>query len=241
MLNSVLFENHLEFLRTHRGKVTKTGDHFCIQSEKAPFTYFVPGSDDILPLLDRFSTAHLAPWVSAENRQEISKAGWVRKGSLSYMKLRAFVPASKPSPTVRSRTAKSIADIESFSEIQGRAFCETEESYREWQPWMRQANLRNADNPNQRFYIAALDDKDASVALSVRVGKTVGIYAVATLPVMRKHGISTVLMEKMISELKTDGAEILTLQVVKGSYAESLYLKQGFEEAFEVEIWGRNS
>lgn len=79
----VLLENHLEFLRTHRGTVTKQADHWIVESDKKEFTFLIVGSTPI-PETIQISTFYKTPWSGASN------ATWLKSNkkhthTLSYM------------------------------------------------------------------------------------------------------------------------------------------------------------
>lgn len=231
----VLLENYLEFLRTHRGTVTKQSDHWLVESDKKEFTFLIVGATSI-PEINHISTFYKTPW-SGESNSNWLKIDKKHTHSLSYMILDKKQLATEPLKNeLHFKVEPTLQHIEDFSLVQGKGFCPTEDSFNEWYPWMRSKNMSNLKTPNQAFYVAYQNEKPIGTALAIKKDHTLGIYAVATLPDFRKQGVSSFLMEKIVSQSHTSD-EIVTLQVLKNSYAEKFYLKLGFKIAFEVKIY----
>jgi predicted acetyltransferase len=106
---------------------------------------------------------------------------------------------------------------------------------------LRAINVANIARPDHRFYIASLEEKAMGVALAIAEKETLGIYGVGTLPDHRRRGTSSALLAHAVREGRDAGAKTVTLQVMTGSYAESLYAKLGFETAFVSPIFVRGT
>lgn len=231
-----LLENHLEFLRTHRGMVTQQADHWLIESEKQEFTFTFVGSS---PISEAMQTRafYKTPWSGESN------ANWLISNkqhthTLSYMFLNKKQLTTKPLKREwHLKVAPTLQHIEDFSLVQGKGFCPTDDSFNEWYPWMRSKNMNNIKNLDQIFYVAYKDENPIGTALSIKKDHTLGIYAVATLPHFRKQGVSSFLMQQIVSQSNANSDETITLQVLKNSYAEKFYLKLGFKVDFEVEVY----
>jgi N-acetylglutamate synthase-like GNAT family acetyltransferase len=123
---------------------------------------------------------------------------------------------------------------------QTRAF-EPGDSHETWYARLRERNGSNLHRDEQRFYLASREGRPAGVLLTVLEQRTLGIYGVATLPAERKRGTSTALLALVVREARAQGVETVTLQVLTGSYAQSLYEKLGFETAFVSTIFAKPS
>ena len=189
-------------------------------------------------LLQKFKTFHVTPWAKLRTLQ-LEELGLSRKGVLTYMVLNSDAVSWNTISDLEVRTVESNADMDEFSEVQCRGFLEKQEIYDSWAPFLREANHHNLNNKNQKFYIGALNGKPLGVVLSVFTELMAGIYAVATLPEYRKKGVSAAILQKAIIDAKLRGCQVVTLQVVQGSYAETFYHKLGFETAFQTEIFVR--
>jgi GNAT superfamily N-acetyltransferase len=238
-MNQDLLENQLSFLSSHRGTVGRAGESFLIDSERPEFTYAILGRD-VKPgaLPQGYSTLQRLPW-SGVSADELAGAGFRDVDGVSYMVLGSGASAGETAPTVRIEVVDSAAALDVFSEVQARGFNESEESFRHWHPWLRQANHRNLRNPDQRFYIGHVDGVAAGATLVVHTPGVAGIYAVATLARFRKMGVSTSLLRAAISDARARGARTFTLQTKLDSYAESFYRRLGFERVFEARLFRR--
>ncbi|MBI2518947.1 MAG: GNAT family N-acetyltransferase [Bdellovibrio sp.] len=237
--NQELLQNHLEFLSTHRGVVQASpdGDHWLVKSEKKEFTFVFVGPSPLGDLVNDFTTFYKTPWAGEQN------TNWLKQNkkythSLSYMVLspkRLNTPSINPHVLIEKKS--SLAHLEEFSLVQGKGFCSTPEVFNQWYPWMRKFNIANLHNATQTFYVAKINNTPSGVALTIKNDRTLGIYAVTTLLEARKQGISTAIMNEIVSSSKSNPQKTITLQVLKGSYAEGLYKKLGLQTVFEIEIF----
>lgn len=233
-----LFENHLRFLQVHRGSVKSTEQAVEVRSDKPEYTYAIPEKGAELDrLLRDFRTLHFAPW-GRNHLQKISTLGMKPKGSLSYMELKRNVSAWADLNDLAITVARDENEMVVFSDIQCRGFLESPAAYDSWAAWLAAANRCNLNKAGQHFYVGRYKGAAAGVVMTVLGDGLAGIYAVATKPEFRKKGISTALMKRAIEDAAKEGCDDITLQVVRGSYAEAFYKKLGFETAFEVEIFG---
>lgn len=232
-----LLDNHFEFLRTHRGAVIRDGAHAWVESSRPEFTYLVHGAGDApAAWLARARAIHCLPGATRTD-DALRAHGLAPAGGFTYMTLGAGAPTWRGMSGLDVRTATSADEIETFSDVQTRGFLEDGDDYAVWRAFLGDANTRNRQNPGQRFYVGFLDGAPVGVVLTVRTGATVGIYAVATLSEQRKRGVSTTLLQRAVADARSDGADEITLQVVSGSYAESLYAKLGFRPSFATRIF----
>lgn len=233
-----LFENHLEFLSTHRGTVTSLQDAFTVESDRPEFTYAVLGRGGDRKLLERFNTVHLIPWSEPWN-QQLDDSRYQPRGGLAYMTFEGDTARWSRNPKVEIVRADSEKEMDVFTHVQAAGFAQKQEDYDRWHPWLRKANHRNLDNEGQNFYVAYVDGKPVGTTLLVLTKGLAGIYAVATLAESRKQGVGSALMERAIADARKRQCELITLQVAEGSYAESLYKKLDFMTRFSAKIFAR--
>ncbi len=231
-----LFENHVEFLSTHRGNVTRLKDAFTVESDRPEFTYAVLGSGENSALLEKFSTVHLIQW-NDPREQDLNDPRYQSRGGLSYMTFAGDSAAWTRNPSVEIVSVTTKEEMDIFSHVQAAGFAQTQEDYDRWHPWLSQANHRNLNSERQKFYVGYVDGKPVGTTLLVLTKGLAGIYAVATLPESRKRGIGSSLMARAVTDARNQQCDLITLQVAASSYAESLYKKLGFDTRFSAKIF----
>lgn len=88
-----------------------------------------------------------------------------------------------------------------------------------------------------KFYMAHFQGKPAGSCLFYSFNDVGTIYTVATAPEHRKKGVATALIKKAIVDSSTVGCKMLYLLAGKGSDAERLYGKLGFEAVFSRRLY----
>jgi GNAT superfamily N-acetyltransferase len=83
-----------------------------------------------------------------------------------------------------------------------------------------------------RAYLAYFQGKPAGSCLFYSFDDVGTIYTVATAPEYRKKGVATALVNKAIADSLDIGGKMLYLLAGRGSDAEKLYVKLGFEAVF---------
>lgn len=228
-----ILESHIHFLSKHRGKREFLNYSEFIDSDKIEYNIAFSLSNEGIEKINKKYTIYLPQWISINEQMELK---YKKIGSLTYMVLSEKTPQLEINKKIVIKRATSLSDIEDFSIVQGKAFCETEEEFNEWYLWMREKNIENFDDSTQNFYIAYENDKPVSVLLSIYHKKTAGIYAVATLPEHRKKGISSTLIQRAIDDAISSNMTLITLQTSTESYAHSFYRNIGLESVFECSI-----
>jgi ribosomal protein S18 acetylase RimI-like enzyme len=232
-----LMANHLAFLASHRGKVTRTNDAILVESDRPEFTYAIPEtSADLDRLCAAFQSVHVAPW-SGSKETELKQRGFTSKGALTYMTLGKDSCRWTTNEQIAVLRVGTKKEMDLFSEIQSRGFSASQSDHENWHPWLREANHRNLTNSDQIFYVGSMDGRAVGTVLLVFQGSTAGIYAVATLPDFRKRGVAATIMAEALSDAKKRGASTITLQVILGSYAEKFYEKLGFQKEYVNSIF----
>ena len=237
-IHKLILKNHITFLESHRGKVKHIDGSIAIASEREEFTLVICNESELsINLLTQYRKFFLPPWCS-RSEPDLVDFGFREKGALIYMVRNHEAPLTIDNPSVKVHVVSTREEMNIFSDVQCRGFENEGEEYNKWFPFLRDANLQNLDNPEQQFLLAYIDGKPAGTTLLVHDGFTAGIYAVATLRNFRNRGISSCLLNHVISGMKRKkGEEILTLQVFENSYAEKLYRKLGFSDSFRMRIF----
>ncbi len=235
-----LLNNHLAFLASHRGSVRRDGDTLFIESDRMEFTYAILGRGARVEKLPPTSqTLQHLPWNEA-TVDDLNRTGFSPTIGLSYMVLGENLPEWRVRTDLSIERVRDVAHMDVFSNVQSRGFNETQESFDRWHPWLRAANHRNLENPNQLFYVGSLGNEAVGVVLTVIDGESAGIYAVATLPNHRKKGISATIMKQAVLDAQAKGCNIMTLQVKQDSYVEDFYRHLGFNRVFTTGMYRRN-
>lgn len=234
--NSLLLEHHIHFLSKHRGIRESLPGMELIHSSMQFFNIAFRLSNNAPKIIEKKFNIYLPCFLEC-NRNFMN--GRKKSGNLTYM----ILEPGKNCKTAGNNNnitvikANTIKEINDFSMAQARGFCETEEEFNEWFPWMKEKNLENMNDENQSFYIAYSDNKPSGVCLVITHCNITGIYAVATIPQLRKQGISTALMKHVIDPAVNSGIETITLQVISGSYAHNFYKNLGFKDVFSCDIY----
>lgn len=227
-----LFENHLSFNSYHRGKVIRKNGAIYIESSHPAFQVAIPeNATNLTEILENYNQVRLVPWSTLQE-QELNSMNLKPSYTLAYMILDTDFISGKAMEDLEIQTVSDEKGMDIFTEIQTRGFLKDDESYEDWYTWLRKYNHKNLGNPNQIFYIGFIQGKPAGITLLLITEKIGGIYAVATLPEYRKRGISTAILKHATSFALAKGCDIIALQALHGTYAESLYTKLGFRTSF---------
>lgn len=230
MESADLIANHIAFLASHRGEIVHEPDLARCVSDKAAFCFAIILAPSGFAASRPDETLYIPSFLT---RDMPDPHGRKKSHALSYM-VRATGDAT---PLASARRMTSANEIEIFSEVQARGFCDDEQDYNEWKPWMQAANLRNRDNPKQSFFVAYDPAAPAACSLSIYEAGIAGIYAVATVPAHRRKGLASALLSHAAAEAARNGYTKLGLQTVCGSDAERLYSGAGFESLFRMNVF----
>ena len=126
-----------------------------------------------------------------------------------------------------------------FTQVQTDGFLTADEDAAHWRAFLGKFNQANRGSAQQRFYLGSVAGEPAGVTLLLTTGEVAGIYAVATVPALRQHGVASTLLARALEDAKALGCSVFSLQVSQGSYAEGLYRKQGFGDAFSMVLFSR--
>lgn len=234
MKNKQLLNNHICFLQQNRGSKRNANNNIIISSEVDNFdiTFLINEEQSIIDS----KMIYIPEWTSHTN--QIIKSDRAEKiADLTYMSANSTILQEwKINNSIVTKKVTNDLDLESFSIIQSRGFCETEEIYNEWFPFLKKKNFEGARFKNQHFFISYIENRAVGTCLIVDFDDVYGIYAVATLPEYRKRGIATSVMKSALTNCIGVNTQNFTLQTIKDSNAENLYLHLGFKKEFNCQI-----
>ena len=152
---------------------------------------------------------------------ELDVMVWKRPGS------------QRPAPEVKVRAVSGPGDTETAVDIVLRGFGFP----LAWKEVLLSSLGEEADQVVGQTFLGEVGGKPAGVAALVRTGERIaGIYSVATLPEARRHGVATTLSLHCIEAYQESEDEVLALQVLRGSDAQRLYERLGFETAYTLAL-----
>lgn len=212
-----LEDNELHFLEGHRSATYDLPfGQLYVSSDPSFATWnflarFQPGNRDLgatLAMIEavfadwkRTPCLKLTPDSPADLESQLVDAGWTQAVALTHM---LYEPRSDTRATseVTVTVCERPEQIETFSRVQSAGFGSPE-----WFDWVHKVNLLNAERDTQRFYLAERNGKPVGVCLLVttprdRIG---GLYAVATLPEERGHGVAAALVDTAIRDSERMG------------------------------------
>lgn len=232
-----IFENHIAFMETHRGRVARRANGWVQFVGDADFlTFGSPQSPDAEEPTSLEPAVWLYPWAGEQWPTRLAARGYASAEQLSYMELTAFEPRTGGGEG-EIRVVRSNAEALDFAAVQDKGFIGPDSPNANWwREQFRKAAVASHARPGQRFYTFYSDEHPVGVLLSVTTGSTTGIYAVATDPAFRNRGISSALLARCCSEAT---GQRIVLQVLAGSYAEGFYSRLGFVESYRMQVWRR--
>src|SRR5919108_272713 len=163
VLSSALLHNHLEFLRTHRGEVTREHGLWRCISDKPSFCFAIlTEADDFALAAGRDETLYIPGWLDVPSEVAVQ---YRRSHVLNYMFLESQQVASDEERSIRQATDADA--MEDFALAQARGFLEEEDKFADWMPWLRDADMRNLANARQEFFVQYDGTQPVACALSV--------------------------------------------------------------------------
>lgn len=147
----------------------------------------------------------------------------------SWMRLREDAPPITTNPNVEVRVCQP-EDARAYANTVGGS-----------QTWMRRLAYTTAVNalqtPGNTLYLGCLAGEPvATLHLQVH-RRTAAVYAVGTARAHRRKGIASTLMAAAIAHARTSGCDLICLGCERDGYAESIYVRHGFERVFTSELW----
>lgn len=164
---------------------------------------------------------------------DLWQRGFQEDGELDVMVWKK--PSSvRPRPEIRVRAVSGAAETEVAVDIVLKGFGFPPE----WKDVLLSSLGEEPDQVVGQTFVADVDGRPAGVAALVRTGEGIaGIYSVATLPEARGRGVATALSLRCIETYQDSEDEALTLQVLRGSDAQRLYERLGFETAYTLTLY----
>jgi len=100
--------------------------------------------------------------------------------------------------------------------------------------------LRPLANDPQTILLVATEEGASQVSgcslLHVNPRNCLGVYCVGTVPERRGRGVAKALMGEAESEAKRRGCEVIVLQTIASDGVAPMYLKMGYENAFDRDV-----
>ena len=238
-----ILQNHLLFMRRHRGDYAVTETAIYIASEAPGFTSWVPLSRKAHLPAD-LSAVRLMPWSGDNWSRELEEAGYRLTEQLSYqdLDLRQAVRNWGEQSDLSIVRGQTDQDALAFAEVQSAGFLEHNGDTGDWwRSFFRFVALRNIRDSTQDFLIAVHDGEPVAVLLVVTEADIAGIYAVATRPQFRNRGFSGALLREAAAKARERGASKLVLQAMCGTYADGFYKRLGFSERYISDVWRKQA
>ncbi|HSP17169.1 MAG TPA: GNAT family N-acetyltransferase [Thermoanaerobaculia bacterium] len=235
--------NELEFLRRHRSAVAELGFGTLYVSSDPDalswnFLTNVNASDGQLDLAGAiFRDWHRRPCIKvtpsskpADLATRLESRGWRVGLSLTHMVFDGR--DGRRSADITVRLCRTDEDIAIFSDVQSRGF-----GAPEWVHWVHKINLINSRDPDQHFYLAERNGRPAGVCLLLTASLVGGLYAVATLPEERGHGVAAALLARAIEHSVHSGNRVTVLNTATGGDAERVFVRLGFQAVFDSRFY----
>ncbi|MCP4159775.1 MAG: GNAT family N-acetyltransferase [Deltaproteobacteria bacterium] len=236
-----LFDNHLSFMKTHRGDVIETTDSIILSGEAPGFTAWVPKHNKAVLPVDS-AAVRLLPWSGDDWPGCLKALEYKRAEAFSYMELLDLKKTREQcvSSNYKIVVAENKTGADTFSKVQSAGFLnDVDPGSTWWRSCFRSMARCNIARTDQSFYIAYFKDIPAAVMLVVRTVGVTGIYAVTTKPEFRNQGLCGALLNYMHQDDRNAKANRFILQATVDSYAESFYERFGFVTRFQSQVWRR--
>lgn len=87
------------------------------------------------------------------------------------------------------------------------------------------------ERPDVTFYVGLEDGRPVTSGMSVRTGRTVGVYSIATLPDARRRGHGAAMTARVVQDGVRAGCEVAALQA--SDMGAPIYQRMGFRTVVE--------
>ena len=234
--NEALLNNRLEFITCHRDKRVST-EGLELFDGAPPFfkNAFVFDEKTIAQVPSEFEI-HVPDWAGVD-KGVLEKNNWQLKDAMKYVWLEGNADDWKTNAAIKTVKIEQKEDLPLFCQIQSKGFSGNEVEDDPWFPYISKSAERNFGHVQHLFYMAFLDEVPICVTLAFYHKGLAGIYSVTTIEKYRGIGASTSLMKRVVDDAYDAGMSGITLQTMKGSYAEGFYRKMGFEDRFACQIY----
>lgn len=178
--------------------------------------------DDALALFAKHNTT---PYVYTLNNPELEE-NLLKKNFRLYDVQHVFikVPNSSRIPKVRM-----ISNSDSM--LWSKTFCSAYDCH----DWLAPVdNIVKKSLPSIGYYV---DDSISSCVALCEKNSMLGLYCLGTIPGMRKKGLAALLIDFALSEVKKRNLELLMLETYQQDRLLDFYLKLGFKEIYQKNIY----
>ena len=98
--------------------------------------------------------------------------------------------------------------------------------------WLRAVmGMPLLDHPDATVYVGYADDQPVSTGFGLRVGRTIGIYNISTLPTARRHGYGEAMTMRIVADGLARGCDVATLEASEMGYP--IYARLGFRKVVD--------
>ena len=87
------------------------------------------------------------------------------------------------------------------------------------------------EHPDATVYVGYADDQPVATGFGLRVGRTIGIYNISTLPTARKRGYGQAMTMRIVADGAAAGCDVATLEASEMGYP--IYTRLGFRTVSE--------
>jgi GNAT superfamily N-acetyltransferase len=89
--------------------------------------------------------------------------------------------------------------------------------------------------PGCIVYVGATDGEAVSTGFSVRTRRTLGVYAIATVPSARRRGYGAAMTARLVADGAAEGCDVAALQA--SDMGHPVYERLGFRVVVEYDMW----
>lgn len=171
-------------------------------------------------------------WTSAANDADLVKvveaAGLEHRFSLTGMSIREMPGDGETGPGIAVRRVTDAAGVADYARVHGELYAESGRPYESAGHFASAAVLLA---PHVVGYVAYLDGRPVSAALTVHSGRVAGLFLVATSTDARRRGLGESVSRAATRAGFQMGAEAVVLQATAAG--EPVYRKIGYEKITE--------
>jgi ribosomal protein S18 acetylase RimI-like enzyme len=89
--------------------------------------------------------------------------------------------------------------------------------------------------PGCAVYVGYTDGQPVSTGFSIRTGRTLGIFTIATVPAARRRGYGAAMTARLLADGAAAGCDVAALQA--SDQGRSVYERLGFRTVIEYDVW----
>jgi GNAT superfamily N-acetyltransferase len=145
----------------------------------------------------------------------------------------------KPAPVPEDPSSDISSLITKDTDQWIRAFVKSFDIPDAWLPELKRRVGRTVANPDTVLLLAkerGIVEASGCLLMQIRPPGTSGVYCVGTIPERRSRGVARSLMSVAETVAAGRGCKIMVLQTLASDGVTPMYLKMGFETAFERDV-----